>query len=522
MLLLWAALCVFLGLRRAGDAPDDMFISFRYAWNLAHGEGFVFNPGERVFGLTNPGHALVLALLHALTRVPVHVLAGIVYAAALWAVAALLWIELRRRGAAWEGALGGTLVLGASYLWSPVGSAAPAVLALLAGAALLADRRPVASGLLAALAVWYRPDAVLGVAALGVLSWLERRRLPWRFALAAGALILVGLVAAWLWFGSFLPDTLEAKWVRADARDSAGIGPEGFWRRSAPLMSRHFGPAWMLLVALGLVGQWPLFARGGRSARTLVLYGAGVAVAYPLLRVPYFNWYTIPPVLALLYGAGAAAAGVGRALAGALAGRGDPEGPAPRPVRAVLPGAVGVLAAALVLAPVALSFAEASLSRFRAYRGQNRFATFRQAALWIRDHSLPEERIAYGEIGNLAYWSERPLDDLLGLVTPEALPYVAANDPNGAFLRRPPDFYVDHPANPHPGIAKTAWFRAGYHSVAEFPGVHGTATVYRKYPDAGLPPPRPPRERPPRRRGKDPASRGTAAPAERGTGGGTR
>ncbi|MGO8788779.1 MAG: hypothetical protein ACLQVL_15550 [Terriglobia bacterium] len=32
---------------------DDAFISYRYAENLARGEGLVFNPGERVEGYSN-------------------------------------------------------------------------------------------------------------------------------------------------------------------------------------------------------------------------------------------------------------------------------------------------------------------------------------------------------------------------------------------------------------------------------------------------------------------------------------
>src|SRR5688572_32154475 len=31
---------------------DDAMISLRYAWNLAHGDGLVWNPGERVEGTT--------------------------------------------------------------------------------------------------------------------------------------------------------------------------------------------------------------------------------------------------------------------------------------------------------------------------------------------------------------------------------------------------------------------------------------------------------------------------------------
>ena len=33
---------------------DDALISMRYAWNLAHGQGLVWNAGEHVEGITNP------------------------------------------------------------------------------------------------------------------------------------------------------------------------------------------------------------------------------------------------------------------------------------------------------------------------------------------------------------------------------------------------------------------------------------------------------------------------------------
>lgn len=507
---LWAVLSALLAVRLAGYAPDDMFITYRYAWNLAHGEGLVFNPGERVFGLTNPGHALVLALLHAVTRVPVHLLGGVVFALALWAMVVLVWVEARRRGAAIEAALGGTLVLSASYVWANAGSASSSVLALLAGSALLATRRPGIAGALAGLAVWYRPDAVLGVAALGLLTWLERRRPPWRWALMAGGVVLLGVAAAWLWFGNPLPETLEAKRIMAESRPAPWAGPERFWARAAPLLRRNFGPGWLLLAALGVAGQWPLFTRGGRAVRTLVLYGAAVAVAYPLLGVPYFSWYTVPPVVALLLGAGALIVGVGRAVSAALVPAGAPEdgstggrrGLGWRRASRSLAGAAGVLVAGVLLALPGIPFARASAGRLGALGGETRFETYREAALWIRDHSLPEERIAYGEIGNLAYWSRRPVDDLMGLVAPEVLPYVAAKDAVGAFLLRPPNFFLDHPANPHAGIIHIPWFRESYYEVARIAPERGSgaAVVYRKRPDARLPPPRPPLERPEVRR----------------------
>ena len=41
---------------------DDAMISMRYAWNLSHGSGLVWNPGEYVEGYTNLLMTLLMAL----------------------------------------------------------------------------------------------------------------------------------------------------------------------------------------------------------------------------------------------------------------------------------------------------------------------------------------------------------------------------------------------------------------------------------------------------------------------------
>ena len=64
----WASLfiyrCSFVGIdgRRYFCLFDDAMISMRYAWNLSHGLGLVWNPGEYVEGYTNPLMTLIMAL----------------------------------------------------------------------------------------------------------------------------------------------------------------------------------------------------------------------------------------------------------------------------------------------------------------------------------------------------------------------------------------------------------------------------------------------------------------------------
>jgi hypothetical protein len=54
-----AALSAYNALYFFPVTVDDAFISLRYAWNLAEGLGFVFNPGERVEGYSNPSWTLL-------------------------------------------------------------------------------------------------------------------------------------------------------------------------------------------------------------------------------------------------------------------------------------------------------------------------------------------------------------------------------------------------------------------------------------------------------------------------------
>lgn len=59
--------CSVQSLSFHGLRHDDAYITFRYAANLASGEGLVFNAGESVMGSTSPGHALIGALIYPLT-----------------------------------------------------------------------------------------------------------------------------------------------------------------------------------------------------------------------------------------------------------------------------------------------------------------------------------------------------------------------------------------------------------------------------------------------------------------------
>src|SRR5262245_58280998 len=78
---------------------DDAMISMRYARNLAEGSGLVWNPGERVEGITNPLWTLWMAAVHAAGACDEHaslvvMLSGVVLLVATALVAARIALRI--------------------------------------------------------------------------------------------------------------------------------------------------------------------------------------------------------------------------------------------------------------------------------------------------------------------------------------------------------------------------------------------------------------------------------------------
>ena len=239
----WASLFIYhssfvcIDGRRYYCLFDDAMISMRYAWNLSHGLGLVWNPGEYVEGYTNLLMTLLMSLATLLLDKVNAVLAiqifGIIFMLAnaylVMSIAEYLIPRQERYHQLFRAvAFLCTLSYYPLLYWSLMGMETGLLAVLLSLSVLLAlryarDRRPTQGVLLSVslgLAFLTRPDTV--VLAFPVFVYVfyaahksERslRSLPFLLAmLGLYALFIVGQeLFRWGYYGEWLPNTYTLK-----------------------------------------------------------------------------------------------------------------------------------------------------------------------------------------------------------------------------------------------------------------------------------------------------------------------
>lgn len=211
-----------------GFTADDAYIVQRYAWNLAHGAGLTFNPGEQVSALTSPAQAFVLAALVPLSAEPMGVYKILCVLAVLTTLAAVALRVLRNPGERiWF-----LLMTAASpfvTMWSVGGLETPLLLVVITSLASLCFtamrmRTVLAAVTLASLAFVIRYDSVLFTVPVTLaLAWQAFRagqlRAPHLALLALPMLLpLAWLLFAARYFGDILPTSFYVKTPGFDLR----------------------------------------------------------------------------------------------------------------------------------------------------------------------------------------------------------------------------------------------------------------------------------------------------------------
>jgi hypothetical protein len=103
------------------------------------------------------------------------------------------------------------------------------------------------------------------------------------------------------------------------------------------------------------------------------------------------------------------------------------------------------------------------------------------AARWLEQQAAPGALIAAHDIGAIGYFTQRPLLDLAGLITPEVIPFIRDEAGLLAFIQaRRADYLVTFPSW-YPGMTGQAALRPVYSTRAPWAPAAGgdNMTVYR-------------------------------------------
>jgi hypothetical protein len=413
-----------------GFPLDDSWIHLHFARNIAEGAGFAYNPGTPVAGSTAPIWTVLLGGASALLG------ASLLTAKALGIAAAVSAGVLTRRAAvAWGAPAASALVAGVGLAWSgPLvwgalsGMEVTVAAALVAGALLAHARDQTAwTAGAAALAVLARPESLLLLPLLVLARPVGVRRL------AVFALLTAVVLAPAVWFsmstvGSPMPATASAKVEGGVLGWLAGVQEP--WRQLLVVRPWEFLRAWFSwllainwLLPLALAGgAWVAWRRQGRALGVLTL----ALLAHPLGMA----W---------------------------LAPYRDPAFQEGRYSIQLLPLVFVLVALALGASPwrrvamvALLAFAVAPIGRAAdryAWGVQNINAMQVHLGRWVQANLPPESRLAVNDIGAIAYFSRRPVIDLMGLVTPDIVPYRREGEPGVIryVAERCPDYVIVFP-----------------------------------------------------------------------------
>jgi hypothetical protein len=493
---------------------DDVFLAFRYVKNILSGHGFVFNPGERFLGTPAPlfvGLLVVGKVLLPWLSIPE--IGGVLSGLSLMGCSIFVYLLGKEYRQPVAGALGAVLTLLSPFVVMTLGSETPIFLMLACAAFYTYARgRYNLSAFLLALAVLNRSEGIIAAGVIGAHFLLTQRRLPLKPLMVFALTLVPWVTYATIQFGSPLSHSLGAKLAQRQIGHPPFTPAAAWWARHVTLRNSPWALALVLLAGLGGLAILRDWRRWGPFFAWIV----GQSLGYLVLDVPFYHWYIahLGVGLAVAVGLGfwwavdvllSAGAGIVATLEVSPLGlRWTMDMLSPdnsevfhaasrwrRLTYGFLRGGCALLLVSLICAALALSFRCVRHYWLGEPSPSNRI--YVKAGKWLREHTPPGSSVAYIEIGQIAYYSDQPVVDLLGLVTPGAAERLERGNFLWAYQFYAPDYvlYNDVFAGwMHPAVAQP-WFREAYEVIGEIeePGYPSPLTVYHKREGVVLPPP---------------------------------
>lgn len=490
-LLLLASFVPLLEGSRLKYSGDDAYITLSYVKSIREGNGFRTHPdAEPTLGTTTPVFTLTIALISLILPMFTIPQIAIYFSIMMWIATGWLW--------AWKGHVFGLSKLSSVVIallilsetlyriehlgmeWSLFN------LLLTTSIITYLEKRYRSTGILMGLLILTRPEGVLLLVAFAgyeaityqpndSIRELIHRGKNLLLTTITSLIVLVpwGLYA-FMTFGSFMPPTVASKAAQVDA------GLLTFSEGTILLFTHSdYASIGIIHTTIGDFNLWLIFCLLGVFyammfyRKTLIfVFWMFAQFSFFILFAPAFGWYFLTGLYILTIFTGVLIGAIydfTQRLSDTYNWKGIP-----RIAYCMSVGATGLIL--LTLIPASLS---------RDYTVSSSFQDYYELSIWINEHVPEHQTVAYYEVGYLSYFSERQIIDLLGLTSPELIPFMQQNRYDLVFETASPDYFVlEKPTQSILlQVLKTSFFNQNYELIAQIDSVRPNSRgfdIYRR------------------------------------------
>lgn len=390
-------------------AQDDAYITYRYARNLAMGNGFVYNIDEWVLGTTTPLYTILLALIASLTKLDVVRVSTILSGICLWVSSGILY-ELGRSSDHTSSFFLSLIFLTNPFLRNFIGMESYLLLCFIL-LTVWAYRRnklllaSVCNGLL----ILVRYEMIFLSVIIGIWETIKKRKLPY-WLIPGYGLVFGWLLYATLVFRSPIPLSASAKLLAP--RISFLFGGAVYWYQTL-----NENPAFFLSVIIFLTGAFGIIlSKKSTREYKIILVFAIVYLVIASLFAGSFPWYYAPlvPGFAIIVIVGI------EVLSDFLKlNRFKKKAANNHGLRLNL-----TVILSIMVIMIQSTYWVKDFQAFRGKIGDDRYVIYKPVSDWLNENASSQHSIATFEIGYIGYFTDMKIIDLAGLVTPELFEWV--------------------------------------------------------------------------------------------------
>ncbi|MCR4277978.1 MAG: hypothetical protein NUV85_03115 [Candidatus Berkelbacteria bacterium] len=414
---------------------DDSFFGYTYAKNILTGNGFTFN-GSHVLGTSAPLPVILYVIFGFIWKLfsgqaDIKLVAETISIAAIVLTSVQTYVLLRQLGRSVLAALaaGIFVYVNVLYLMMFGHESLLAILGILVALSLALRGRFIISALVASAAFLCRGESVVILPLLLLLFWRARQNDSVRIKLRELVPIGVAFVAPLaIWFGyseiafgQLSSNSMSFKILQSTIANDNFLRGFGDWLKLV-----MFGSLWGKLTALLAVIA---LARSTRNSiflwLTILLLLLPIAL-YNFIDISFYHWFLFLPVAWLPLAIGFS---LDEMFEHFNSGNNQ-----------LAPWTNGL--AVFIVAAVLLLWGHDRILEQANGQPYPRDVLYQTIGRDLNQVMPNGTSVAYMEIGAIAYYSERPIVDTIGIVSPGVLEALRQNDPFFAFRTFEPDYIL--------------------------------------------------------------------------------